>query len=83
MCLAKLAPSLKLIAVDVCWFEVVQITFFGKHNKVAAAVVCKKKNFIWTDIRLCHQLGRQCVWAHFVLRYPCSGNALSYSANIL
>ena len=43
MCLAKLAPSLKLITVDVCWFEVVHITFFGKHNKVAAAVVCKKK----------------------------------------
>ena len=31
----------------------------------------RKKNIIWTDIRLCHQLGRQCVWAHFVLRYPC------------
>ena len=43
MCLAKLALNLKLIALDVCRFEVVPITFFGKHNKVAAAVVCKKK----------------------------------------
>ena len=67
MCLAKLAPSLKLITVDVCWFEVVQITFFGKHNKVAAAVVCKKKkhhldrHYVMPPLGQTMRLGSLCV----------------------
>ena len=43
MCLAKLAPSLKLITVDVCWFEVVQISFLVRIIRLLLLWCARKK----------------------------------------